>query len=308
MKRLWSRPHRLCNVLLAGYDGNTGGSCPTAVARSHRRDARPGFAWAARPMASESCWGETMVYRALSGSQDRRARVGQPGGGNPRQRYLHQCAGILSLILLFLAPLQPMRSAASAHGPTVAYVALGDSLTFGLGADHPATSSYPALLARHLPPGSRVRNLAIPGITIADALDQELQAALAAHPTLATVWLGYSDITLATTPASYAKSLARLLASLRRQHARIFVANMPNPRIVPITALNPDDHLARRYNALIAAAARRYGATVVDIYTNTSTVWGKPGLVTDDDLHPTTRGYAVLARIFFEVLHIHGAL
>lgn len=259
-------------------------------------------------MASVSCCGETMVYRALSGSHGRRARVGQPAGSNPRRRYLHRYAGLLPLILMLLAPLPPMRGAASAHGPTVAYVALGDSLTFGFGADHPATSSYPALLARHLPLGSRVRNLAIPGITIADALDQELQAALAAHPTLATVWLGYNDITLATTPDSYAESLARLLSALQRQHTRIFVANMPNPRIVPITALNPDDHLARRYNALIAATARRYGATVVDIYANTGAVWGKPGLVTDDDLHPTTRGYAVLARIFFEVLHLHGAL
>jgi lysophospholipase L1-like esterase len=223
--------------------------------------------------------------------------------GNPRRALF-----FVALFLLGLSPLQPLYTRAASAGPSVIYVALGDSLTFGFGADHPMTESYPALLARRLPSGSHLHNLAIPGITIADALDQELPTALAAHPTLVTVWLGYNDVTLSTSPASYSTSLEHMLKALRARHARIFVANMPNPRIVPVTALNPDDHLARTYNALIAAIAVRYGATVVDVYASTRAVWGKPGMVSDDDLHLTTRGYAALAQIFLHTLRHHGAV
>lgn len=225
------------------------------------------------------------------------------------------CVRLLTwLLVLGLLPLVQVRvlHAAALHVPAhasrIVYVALGDSLTFGFGADHPATDNYPALLARHLPVGSRVLNLGTPGITIADALDQELPTALAAHPTLVTVWLGYNDVTLATAPSAYAASLAQMLAALRKQHAHIFVANMPNPRLVPITALNPDDHLARKYNMLIASTAARFGATVVDVYANTRAVWGRSAQVSDDDQHLTTKGYAALARVFFQTLHSHGAL
>jgi lysophospholipase L1-like esterase len=244
----------------------------------------------------------------LARSRDRRqgVRIGHFAGAWARLGYPHP-AWLLTLALLLAAPLQPARAVASSHSPAV-YVALGDSLTFGLGADHPASDSYPVLLARHLPPGSHLHNLGIPGITVADAIDQELPAALASHPTLATVWLGLNDITISTAPADFSAGLARVLGALQRADAKIFVANMPNPRIVPITALNPDDHLTRKYNSLIAAIAPRYGATVVDIYTQTNAIWGVPALLTDDDVHPTTRGYTVIARIFFQAMHQHGAL
>lgn len=212
------------------------------------------------------------------------------------------------LVLGLLPPGQATAQQVPVQAVRVVYVAFGDSLTFGFGADHRATDNYPALLARHLPTGSRVLNLGIPGITVADAIDQELPSALAAHPTLATVWLGYNDITLATPPAAYAVSLARMLAALQKQHARIFVANMPNPRLVPITALNPDDHLTKKYNVLIASTAAHFNATVIDVYANTRAVWGRSGQVSDDDVHLTTKGYAALAHVFFQALSSHGAL
>jgi lysophospholipase L1-like esterase len=74
--------------------------------------------------------------------------------------------------------------------PPVAYVAIGDSLTAGDGADNQDTQSYPALLAAHLAAGTRFLNLGVPGDTLDSAITDELPQALAAHPPLATVWIG----------------------------------------------------------------------------------------------------------------------
>lgn len=194
------------------------------------------------------------------------------------------------------------------------YVALGDALTVGEGADDPKTQSYPALLARHLPPGAHFLSVAQDTATLESALSAQLPAALAAHPTLVTVWLGQNELGSGTL-ARYRTGLDRMLAAFQHVHAHVFVLNIPDQRQIPAYAIagaaanaRRYNGVARRYNAAIATLAARRGAVVVDIYGATKSLWGHDEFVAADGLILTTPGYAALAHLVYGVLRRHHAL
>lgn len=199
------------------------------------------------------------------------------------------------------------------HGPAprVVYVALGASDTVGVGTPHPRTQNWTAVLARHLPPGARYVNLGISGITASVAVTAELPAAVAARPTVATVWLAVNDLVREVPPARYGASLDRLLAGLQRSHARVFVGNVPDLRRVPDFALYVDPRTLNRavlaYNRTIAAVAARHGATVVNLY-DASKDLKLSSYVSSDGFHPNVLGYQRLASVFYRVMHRQGAI
>lgn len=79
----------------------------------------------------------------------------------------------------------------------------------------------------------------------------QLQAALALHPKFITLWIGANDVLLptlrgrpelATSPAAFRASYARLLGALRASGARITVLTVPDvtrvPALVPVNMLS----------------------------------------------------------------------
>lgn len=215
------------------------------------------------------------------------------------------------LILLLCSVSAGRTHAADVRSSRIVYVALGDSWTAGDGTDNPDKQSYPAVLAHHLPPGSRLLNLGRNGYTVQNALSFSLDLALRARPTLVTIWLCGNDvISSPPTPLStYRPELTRLVSSLTRTHARLFIVNEPDPRIVPAHVQLSDPSLiknVRAYNGVIAAVGRRYGASIVDVFAATKSLWGHSSYVYSDGEHLTARGYAALAQVFYRVMLRHG--
>ena len=199
------------------------------------------------------------------------------------------------------------RLATVGHRPVraypVVYVAIGASDSYGVGADDPATESWPAVLARYLPRGTHFVNLGVPGILLHRALDVELPVALDAHPTLVTVWLAVNDLAAGVPLPRYRHDLGVLLGTLRRAtHARVLIANVPDLALLPAfagyTGLPP---VIAAWNAAIAAAARAHGAALVDLYSHWRDLAQHPEYVGPDGLHPTTEGYRRLAELFWRV-------
>ncbi len=221
--------------------------------------------------------------------------------------------GAPALLLLLSLPVAPVTGApatqANADAARVVYVAMGDADTTGDNGNGPIAASYPALLARHLPHGARYRNLASFENQISAALAIDLPTALAAHPTLVTVWFGPADLTYGgnTPPESFGKDLDTLLTALQRTRAHIFIANMPDLRLFqdPDSRAQAKNGLA--YNAIIAAEARRHAAVVINVYAASHTIWGHPALLGVYEV-PNAKGQAVLASLFYRVMHSHGAL
>jgi len=202
-------------------------------------------------------------------------------------------------------------------------VAIGASDAVGVGADDPATQSWPAVLDTLLPRGSKLINLGVPGITLARALDVELPVALDALPPrstttarnmaggrgVVTVWLAANDLRAGVTLDSYAANLDTLLRALHtRTNATVLVGNLPDLAAVPAFRGQGPMLAAtvRAWNGAIAAVAHRDGATLVDLYAGWRELAMHPAYVGSDGLHPSAAGYRRLAQLFYQSLTGRG--
>ncbi len=229
-------------------------------------------------------------------------------------------------ILLLTTALAPSASAfagghrAAAPVRPLTYVAIGASDAYGVGADDPASESWPAVLDAMLPRGSRLVNLGVPGITLARALDIELPVALDALPgrcaarknsgcagsrSVVTVWLAVNDLRAGASLRSYGANLHTLLRALRlRTGAAVLVGNVPDLAALP-SFRGQGPALAATvaaWNKAIAATAHQDGATLVDLYAGWRELAAHPEYVGADGLHPTAAGYHRLAEIFYRGL------
>lgn len=192
------------------------------------------------------------------------------------------------------------------------YVAIGASETFGTGADRPATQNWPADLSVHLPQGTQLVNLGIPGITAPQALDSEVPEAIDASPNLVTVWLGTNDIVNMVTLADYQQSLDTILTELASiSHVHIAVANIPDLNLLPRfysfdqAALQAE---VEQWNKVVAQEVKSHGDLLVDVYSQSSELLGHPEYLSGDGLHPSTLGYQQIANYFYEVLKANGVI
>jgi hypothetical protein len=223
--------------------------------------------------------------------------------------YRTTCATVPSQLPAVVAPVPgPSPATTQGRATPIVYVAIGDGETTGMGLIA-SSQTYPALLAHYLPRTARSLILGSDYEVAGSARYFTLPRALAAHPTLVTIWVGWADLAVGTAPASYRADLDSLLAAFQRQHARVFIANMPDMRIVPYeygggqTLAQP----AIAYNGIIAALAAKYGATVVDVYAASKLLFPHPELEGNQYAF-NSQGEAVLAQIFYRVMHSHGAL
>ncbi len=205
----------------------------------------------------------------------------------------------------------------------VVYVAVGASETVGIGAADPLNEAWPQVLFRKdLPPGTVLENFAIPGATVADALQREVPDAVAQSPALATVWLNVNDINRLVPVATYKQQLDDLVHRLRRGGAtRVLVANTPPldhlPGILacgdrpppgvrclangPLPGLAALDATVDAYNAAVAQVVQSEGAVLVDLHAAGLAAradGSEASLVASDGFHPSTVGHAAIAAQF----------
>jgi|SRR4051812_21700495 acyl-CoA thioesterase I len=189
--------------------------------------------------------------------------------------------------------------AADAAPKPITYVAIGASDTVGVGAGAPETESWPAVLWRKLPAGSRLVNLGISGSLLKQALDQQAPVAIDAAPDLITVWLAVNDYIAKVPLEQYGPDLDALLGRLKEQtSAAIMVGNVPDLGALPI-ASRIDLSAIDAWNPLIADAVARHEATLVDLRGTWREVADHPEYISADGFHPSTSGYRRLADVFY---------
>ena len=206
----------------------------------------------------------------------------------------------------------------------VVYAAIGASETYGIGAGDRYRQAWPQVFFNDvLPPSAVFYNFGIPGANTAQALRDEVPAAVAVHPTVVTVWLNVNDLISGITASAYEAELRQVLHTLRRGgQARVLVANTPDlsqlpayraclpnapaggpPCLIPAGFMPTPQAVAAAvaaYNAAISDAAKLEGATLVDLNLNDSQITLHPEWISADGFHPSTQGYAVIAKQFEE--------
>jgi len=190
-------------------------------------------------------------------------------------------------------------------------VAIGASDSVGVGAADPQTGSWPARVARRLGPGSTFTNLGVSGSLAAQARTQQSPAAIAARPTLVTIWLAVNDLNNGIGSTAYRDVLDGILAELvARTEARIFVGNVPDLRSVPVYR-NADPAVVgaqiAAYNRWIAETVAKYPgrASVVDLFAGSAELLSTATVATDG-FHPSDRGYELIADRFIAAMRDAG--
>jgi acyl-CoA thioesterase-1 len=204
--------------------------------------------------------------------------------------------------------------------PPFTYVAVGASETVGIGADDPLTQSWPSVFHRTaLARSATLVNVGVSGATVSDALELELEPALAEEPRLVTVWLNVNDLLTQVPVEQYEGDLRTLVRALRRGGATdMLVANTPPVVDLPVVRAclppsgacplpfepGPAEAITARvaaYNAAIARVAEAEGALVVDL---DAAAGGRidDALVAADGFHPSTEGHRRVAAAFADAL------
>jgi acyl-CoA thioesterase I len=203
-------------------------------------------------------------------------------------------------------------ASAAASAPDVSYVAIGASDAVGVGASDPAHEGYvPRIIAR-LPSDSHVLNVGVSGITIHPSLTRELPDALAAHPTLVTVWMVGNDFRQCTPLPQYTADLDNMLGQLEQTGAAVFVANTPDMSQLPYFEAGAPGGgacvagattaqvraLALQWNAAINPIIAKHHDVLVNLFV--SDLASHPEYVSGDGFHPSSLGYARLADLFWD--------
>lgn len=211
-------------------------------------------------------------------------------------------------------------SGAPAEAGAVRYAALGDSITAGLGdgvsmgARRPPTPprGFARMLAASLGPAGQVGyvNLAATGATAADVRASQLPAAVAWGPTLASLIVGLNDVLDPRfDPGRTGDHLAHCVAGLRGAGAVVMMVRFADPAPLLRMPGGLRRILSRRVELLNGcvdqAAAADPGVVVLDLATwpelRERCCWDV------DRIHPGSRGHALLARRFAELLVSSGA-
>ena len=173
-------------------------------------------------------------------------------------------------------------NAAALAEPGPLWVALGDSMTLGIGASAPDRGWVGQLLARR--PGRRAVNLGVSGGRVRDVLERQLPAlaALGGEPDLVTVHIGSNDMFSRALRPRLITDMAELL---RRLPAGAVVGNQPGTHAA-----------ALEVNRQIDAAVAERGLRLAEFRIPRMRSW--KGRLAADHFHPNDEGYAGMADVF----------
>lgn len=178
--------------------------------------------------------------------------------------------------------------APAAKAPAPSYegtiVAVGDSLTAGLGVDE--EMAYPAQLERRLKVDGydfRVVNAGVSGETSSGALSRIDWVVASLQPDIVILETGANDGLRGLDPGLLQTNLDRLVERLKSQNIQVILAGM---QMLP--NLGPD--YIQAFADIYPRIAAKHGVLLIPFFLEG--VAGRPELNQDDRLHPTARGYA----------------
>ncbi|MDQ0388958.1 lysophospholipase L1-like esterase [Streptomyces sp. DSM 42143] len=193
----------------------------------------------------------------------------------------------------------------------VRFVALGDSLTEGVG-DPVGTGwrGWAALLAAGLADEPvEFTNLAASGAQTRDVVERQLPAGLALRPDVVSVVVGVNDTLRCTFDVgAVAARLDTVYAAFTAQGALLLTACLPDPGTMlglPGALARPLARRQRAVNAVVHALSDRYGA--VHLHACEGDWITDRAMWSADRLHPGEGGHRQLALRFHALLAERGA-
>ena len=190
------------------------------------------------------------------------------------------------------------------------FVALGDSITVGMGDPAPdggGWRGWAALLAASLHQPV-MHNLATLGALAADVERLQLPAATVLKPDVASVVVGINDTLRGNfDPQRTGPAVARTVAGLRAAGAQVLTMRLPDPGQMfglPKSLARPLARRVRAVNDAVDEVALRYGTLHLDAARDPAIYERRFWSV--DRLHPNERGHRFIACQFHALLAAAG--
>lgn len=207
------------------------------------------------------------------------------------------------LLTSYVPPISPTTT-------KITYVALGDSLTAGVGATSEQTS-YPYIIARLMAQdrktGVTVVNLGEPGASSIDVLKRQAPQVAALHPDVVTLVIGINDMFNKVPAEVFEKNIISIVDSLASTTKYINIINIPyigNTK----TFLPPYryyfDWQIRGYNNLLNNALIDKHIPIIDLYTLThEQAFTSNTYYSADGFHPSDESYKSWGKIIYDNLN-----
>lgn len=187
------------------------------------------------------------------------------------------------------------------------YVALGDSLTAGVG-----SSQNETILAYQIALGLSDKassitliNLAHPGDTTREVISTQLDPAIQEQPDLVTVLIGVNDIHNFVSLDEFRKNYTQILERLKTTTAEIEVVNIPY--LGSDLLLYPPyniyfDLKTKQYNQVIKEVCQDENVKYIDLYTKSKSQFASNQKLyyASDQFHPSDAGYKLWGKLISE--------
>jgi lysophospholipase L1-like esterase len=199
----------------------------------------------------------------------------------------------------------PNRAAPKRAAPK-RYVALGDSVTEGVGDDHPSLPNgvrgWADRVAEQLAkndPGWEYANLAIRSKRLRHIVAEQLEPAVALEPTLISLYAGGNDILdVGTSLDALMRDYERLVARLAATGATLLLFTGYDIAVSPV--LSVFKRRNHSYNAEVRRIAEKYGAVLVDFWAFEGL--GDRRMWASDRMHLSKAGHKYVAARVLDIL------
>lgn len=201
--------------------------------------------------------------------------------------WLAACGGETAAPTPTTAPVATVAPTAASSG---VIVAMGDSLTEGLGVN--MEDAYPAQLERKLQAAGynyTVVNAGVSGETTSGALAR-VDWVLTLKPKLVILATGGNDSLRAIDPALTKENIRKLVQALQAADVPVVLAGMQ-------TVQNLGDDYTNAFRAIYPAVAEEYHLILIPFFLEG--VAGDPKLNQADFIHPTAEGYKIVVETIY---------
>ncbi len=189
---------------------------------------------------------------------------------------------------------------------SLTYVALGDSLTSGVGVNN-YNESYPYLLAQYFSGNDKqviLKDRAVPGAKTKDLLAGLVPAAIRDNPDIITILIGVNDIHSQISRDDFRKNYDNILRQVTGgTKAKIYVISIPfigADNLIWPPYNYTFDLKTRRYNKIVKELAEKYKVRYIDLYTQTEALFKANGPhYASDFFHPSAQGYKIWADLIY---------
>lgn len=218
---------------------------------------------------------------------------------------------MLAVLAVTAISISCMRPAESSASKEIRYLPLGDSYTIGTGST--TGNSWPELLTKHMVDSgfsfTMVGNPARNGFTCTDLIRYELPVFFDKKPDFVTICIGTNDWVQGYDSAQFTTNLKYILDTIQatlKVKTNIVLLTVPDFSLTKSGPLYgsgrsiPDG--LQSFNKIIRAEATARGLQLVDIFAVSQNVKNDPWLISDDNLHPSDKGYALWERSIFPVV------